>query len=65
MRGGQATSVTPGKKSPSVMNLDETGWVSVSALVEKTKVASVMDKLESIGATDILTTGLLSSRIYD
>ena len=47
------------------MNLDETGWVSVSALVEKTKVASVMDKLESIGATDILTTGLLSSRIYD
>jgi len=24
-----------------------------------------MDKLESIGATDILTTGLLSSRIYD
>lgn len=61
----EATSVTPGKKSPSVMNLDETGWVSVSALVEKTKVASVMDKLESIGATDILTTGLLSSRIYD
>lgn len=61
----EASSVTPGKRSPSVMNLDLTGWVSVSALVEKSKAASVMDKLESIGATDILTTGLLSSRIYD
>ena len=29
------------------------------------QAATVMDKLESIGATDILTTGLLSSRIYD
>jgi len=61
----EASRVTPGKRSPSVMNLDLTDWVSVSALVEKSKVASVMDKLESIGATDILTTGLLSSRIYD
>jgi len=61
----EASSVTPGKRSPSVMNLDLTGWVSVSALVEKSKAASVMDKLESIGATDILTTVLLSSRIYD
>merc|ERR1719272_249159 len=49
----EASRVTPGKRSPSVMNLDLTGWVSV------------LDKLESIGATDILTTGLLSSRIYD
>jgi ATP phosphoribosyltransferase len=61
----EASRVTPGKRAPSVMNLDLTDWVSVSALVEKSKVASVMDKLESIGATDILTTGLLSSRIYD
>ena len=45
------------------MNLDLTGWVSVSALVEKSKAATVMDKLESIGATDILTTAHLRLRL--
>jgi hypothetical protein len=33
----QASSITPGKRAPSVMNLDLQGWVSVSALVEKSK----------------------------
>ena len=33
----QASSITPGKRAPSVMNLDLSGWVSVSALVEKSK----------------------------
>ena len=100
-----ATQITPGKRSPSVMNLETDGWCAVSALVEKgkvgacpslspssppasspstlgpacalsratpppmpssrAKVASVMDALERIGATDILTTGLLSSRMGD
>jgi len=60
-----ATQITPGKRSPSVMNLETDGWCAVSALVEKGKVASVMDALERIGATDILTTGLLSSRMGD
>lgn len=59
----QASKITPGKRSPSVMNLDETNWCAVSALVEKSRAAQVMDDLERIGATDILTTALLSSRM--
>jgi len=59
----QASKVTPGKRSPSVMNLDDTNWCAVSALVEKSRAASIMDELERIGATDILTTALLSSRM--
>jgi len=59
----QASKVTPGKRSPSVMNLDDTNWCAVSALVEKSRAAQVMDELERIGATDILTTALLSSRM--
>ena len=47
------------------MNLDDTNWVAVSALVEKDRAATVMDDLEKIGATDILTTALLSSRMGD
>jgi len=61
----QAASITPGKRSPSIIPLDEANWVAVSALVEKKKVASVMDELERIGATDILTTALHSSRMGD
>ena len=38
---------------------------AVNALVEKKASAAVMDELERIGATDILTTGLLSSRMGD
>jgi len=61
----QAVIVTPGKRSPSILSLDDANWVAVSALVEKSKVASVMDELERIGATDILTTQLHSSRMGD
>jgi len=61
----QAVKVTPGKRSPSILSLDDANWVAVSALVEKSKAASVMDELERIGATDILTTQLHSSRMGD
>jgi len=61
----QATSITPGKRSPSIMSLEDTNWVAVSALVEKKRAANIMDQLESIGATDILTTQLHSSRMGD
>lgn len=59
----QAVSITPGKRSPSITPLDEQNWVAVSALVEKKGCATVMDELERIGATDILTTQLASSRM--
>jgi len=58
-----ATKITPGKRSPSVQSLGDKNWFAVSALVEKEQAALAMDELERIGATDILTTALLSSRI--
>jgi len=61
----QATNITPGKRSPTIMQLEDSNWVAVNALVEKKRAASVMDDLESIGATDILTTQLHSSRMGD
>src|SRR5437016_5010358 len=40
-----ATKVTPGKRAPTINALEEDGWVAVSSMVEKQKVALVMDDL--------------------
>lgn len=61
----KVSAITPGKRSPSVQSLEEKDWVAVQALVPKGAAAAVMDELESAGATDILLTGLLSTRMGD
>jgi len=57
-----ASTVTPGKRAPTITQLDEQGWVAVSAMVEKAVIATVMDRLEEIGATDILVMPITHSR---
>ena len=46
--------ITPGKRSPTVVPLSNSKWVSVSAMVKNIEVADVMDELTKLGATDIL-----------
>lgn len=58
----QATAITPGKRTPSITQLDDPGWVAVSAMVLQKKIATVMDDLEGIGATDILVIQLSNTR---
>ncbi|KAJ8599565.1 hypothetical protein CTAYLR_004652 [Chrysophaeum taylorii] len=58
-------TITPGKKSPSISPLERGDWVAVSALVPKKHAPAVMDELEAAGATDILLTGLVGSRMGD
>ncbi|KAI7054699.1 hypothetical protein KC352_g44758, partial [Hortaea werneckii] len=58
----QASKITPGKRAPTVNSLDEDGWVAVSAMVQRNKIAGVMDELAEIGATDILVTKIENSR---
>lgn len=58
-----AIAITPGKRSPSLMSLEDSEWVAVSVLVEKSQVSNIMDKLENIGATDILCTALKNCRV--
>lgn len=57
--------ITPGKKAPSISPLERESWVAVSALVPKKEAPAVMDELEAVGATDILLTGLVGSRMGD
>ncbi|KAJ9142196.1 ATP phosphoribosyltransferase [Pleurostoma richardsiae] len=57
-----ATKITPGKRAPTITQLEEEGWVAVSAMVEKKKIAPVMDDLTKVGATDILVLDIHNSR---
>mmetsp|Transcript_12559 Transcript_12559/g.29541 ORF Transcript_12559/g.29541 Transcript_12559/m.29541 type:complete len:353 (+) Transcript_12559:164-1222(+) len=61
----RAKNITPGKKSPSIMPLERGDWVAVSALVLKKSASTVMDELEDVGATDILLTSIVNSRMGD
>lgn len=58
----EAMKITPGKKAPTVAPLEDTEWVSVSSMVVKKEVVDIMDKLESIGATDILVFNISNCR---
>ena len=58
-----ASLITPGRRAPTVSPLEEDGWVAVSVMVEKSKVADVMDELVKIGAEDILIFNLDNCRV--
>ena len=58
-----ATAVTPGRRAPSIMPLEDPDWVAVSAMVERSKMADTMDQLVSVGAEDILIFNLDNSRV--
>ncbi|KAH9437703.1 hypothetical protein MCOR02_001355 [Pyricularia oryzae] len=57
-----ATAITPGKRAPTITNIDQEGAVAVSSMVEKKKMAIVMDELTKIGATDILCLAIQNAR---
>jgi ATP phosphoribosyltransferase len=56
-------AITPGKRSPTITKLQADGWVSVSVLVEKKGVHTLMDKLTLAGAQDLLCTALDNTRM--
>ncbi|GFF73731.1 ATP phosphoribosyltransferase [Aspergillus udagawae] len=57
-----ASQITPGKRAPTITALEEEGWVAVSSMVEKKKIATVMDELLKVGASDILVLNIANSR---
>eukprot|EP01036_Dinobryon_divergens_P027609 gene27611-36411_t len=60
----EAVKITPGKRSPTISSLDaDEDAVAVSALVLHKDSSNIMDKLEQIGATDILLFAINNSRM--
>ncbi|KAK5987703.1 ATP phosphoribosyltransferase [Cladobotryum mycophilum] len=57
-----ATQITPGKRAPTVTTLDAEGWVAVSSMVEKKRIALVMDNLTRVGAQDIIVLDIHNTR---
>lgn len=58
-----AVVITPGKRSPTITALEEHNAVAVSALVKQKESSTIMDRLEAIGATDILLFSVTNSRM--
>jgi len=58
-----AERITPGFESPTVSKLEEAGWFSVRAMVKRSEVIEIMEKLESLGATAILETAITNCRL--
>ncbi|KAJ7496556.1 ATP phosphoribosyltransferase [Mycena latifolia] len=58
-----ATLVTPGRRAPTISPLEEENWVAVNVMVEKKKIAGIMDDLVKIGAEDILIFNLDNCRV--
>ncbi|KAL7629465.1 ATP phosphoribosyltransferase (ATP-PRTase) (ATP-PRT) [Parahypoxylon ruwenzoriense] len=56
------TKIAPGKRAPTITSLEEDGWVAVSVMVEKKKIAPIMDELYKVGAADILVLDIANTR---
>ncbi|OAA39163.1 ATP phosphoribosyltransferase [Metarhizium rileyi] len=61
-RLSDASKITPGKRAPTITTLDAEGWVAVSSMVEKRKIALVMDDLTRVGAHDVLVLDIHNTR---
>jgi ATP phosphoribosyltransferase len=59
----EAEKVTPGFESPTINKLEEPGWFAVRAMVKRSEVIDIMERLESLGATAILETTITNCRL--
>ncbi|CAG8564242.1 8390_t:CDS:2 [Diversispora eburnea] len=59
----EVTKVTPGGQAPTISPLEDDEWVEVQSMINKYEVADIMDKLEEIGARDILVFKIDNCRV--
>ena len=60
---GAAEAVTPGFTSPTVTNLEDSGWCAVRAMVKSSEVITIMERLEALGALAILEMSINNCRL--
>ncbi|MCC7476773.1 MAG: ATP phosphoribosyltransferase [Pirellulales bacterium] len=59
----EAEKITPGFESPTVGKLEEPGWYAVRAMVKRSEVIEIMERLDALGATAILETMITNCRL--
>ncbi|MBL9082035.1 MAG: ATP phosphoribosyltransferase, partial [Planctomycetales bacterium] len=62
-RLAEAESITPGFRSPTVSALEDPGWCAVRAMVKRSEVIQIMERLEALGASAILETQIQNCRL--
>jgi len=62
-RLAEAEKLTPGFDSPTVMALEDAAWCAVRAMVRRSDVHAVMERLEAIGASAIIETRIGNCRL--
>lgn len=62
-RIAEASAITPGYSSPTIVPLQDAEWLAVKVLVEKSTTQSVIDALEAVGCVAILETDLRHARL--
>ena len=58
-----ACAITPGLESPTVSHLQNRDWFAVRAMVKRSEVIEIMERLDSLGATAILETTITNCRL--
>jgi ATP phosphoribosyltransferase len=59
----EAAQITPGFESPTVNRLEEAGWFAVRAMVKRSEIIGIMERLEALGASAILETKITNCRL--
>ncbi len=59
----QACMITPGIEAPTISPLSNENWVAVKAMVKKSEMNSIIDKLSDIGAKGIIVSDIRTCRI--
>jgi ATP phosphoribosyltransferase len=59
----EAEKITPGFSSPTVSALEDPAWCAVRAMVKRSEVIPIMEKLEALGAAAILETQINNCRL--
>ncbi|MCC6510073.1 MAG: ATP phosphoribosyltransferase [Pirellulaceae bacterium] len=62
-RLAEAEAVTPGFKSPTVSQLEDSTWCAVRVMVRSKDVINAMERLEALGASAILETSIRNCRL--
>lgn len=59
----QACGITPGIEAPTIAPLSHESWSAVKAMVKKSEMNSIIDRLSDIGAKGIIVTDIRTCRI--
>ena len=58
-----ASAITPGIQAPTVIELAQSGWVAMQAMVKRKEVSQKMEELVHLGATGIIATSIANCRL--